>query len=337
MKKYISFVFVLFLLVIPLFGQAEFYVDMTNPEDLRNPEGNLEYLIVSGDCLWNLADKFYDDPWKWPEIFDANPYVKNPHWIFYDNWLVIPGIFEEKSLVSTPEEDLTLGSESDAMEIDPDSGSESDSVLTDEISGISETAADVESVSESELDTEIKIVKEEFGEILAETATAVAIDTEVDETSTMKEYYSRCGRKGFGLGFQVGYPLIEPPNEQEGPNYGLFIGIPLGIESGPFNLGIGAAILTYDFKDIYPGVGLLANLCINDLLQIDSPLTFQLGGGLFYVIGGGLGAGGGTSVGIPLGNSPFSLRLYAAAGTYQDESDEYNNWGNTGVLLMYSF
>ncbi|MEE9574424.1 MAG: hypothetical protein V3W20_15315, partial [Candidatus Neomarinimicrobiota bacterium] len=112
MKKYISFVFVLFLLVIPLFGQAEFYMDMTNPEDLRNPEGNLEYLIVSGDCLWNLADKFYDDPWKWPEIFDANPYVKNPVWIFYDNWLVIPGIFEEKSLVSTPEEDLTLGSES---------------------------------------------------------------------------------------------------------------------------------------------------------------------------------------------------------------------------------
>ncbi len=330
----------MFLIVIPLFGQAEFFVDMTNPGELANPEGNLEYLIVPGDCLWNLADKFYHDPWQWPKIFNANPYVKNPHWIFYDNWLIIPGVFEEKSMAYISEEDLTPDSEKDTLKMDPDSSLESELETTDEISDVSETeavaVAETESVSETLKDTETKIVKDEIGELPAETAMAAAPDIEVDERSARKEKDSQCRRGGFSLGFQVGYPLIDLPNEEEGPNYGLFIGTPFSVESGPFDLGVGAAILTYDFKDIYPGIGLLGKLCINDLLQLDSPLTFQFGAGIFYVIGGGLGTGGGTAVGIPLGDSPFSLRLYAATGTYQDESNEYNNWGNTGVLLMYS-
>jgi hypothetical protein len=324
MNKYTSFITILFLLVIPLFGQAEFFVDMTNPEDLENPDDNLEYLIIPGDCLWNLADKFYDDPWKWPEIFNANSYVKNPHWIFYDNWLVIPGILMEKSMAAAAEDDDAKVSKCDTLDKEPVSE------MVDKTSDVSETEAGAEVEPEPQIDEETVAVP-------AETAEVVTIDVETDETSAWQKEYSRCGRTGFNFGIQVGYPLIELPNEEEGSNYGLFIGTPIGVAFGPLDVGIGAAILTYDFKDIYPGVGLLGNLCLNDLLQLDTPLKFQLGGGLFYVVGGGLGTGGGISVGIPLGESPFSLRFYAAAGTYQDDSDETNSWGNTGALLMYSF
>lgn len=55
----------------------------------------VEYTIVKGDCLWFIAGRFYNDPFLWPEIHGANPYIKDPHWIYPDDTLIIPGITPE--------------------------------------------------------------------------------------------------------------------------------------------------------------------------------------------------------------------------------------------------
>ncbi len=40
------------------------------------------YIVVKGDTLWDISDKFLENPWVWPEIWQVNPQIENPHLIF---------------------------------------------------------------------------------------------------------------------------------------------------------------------------------------------------------------------------------------------------------------
>lgn len=62
------------------------------PPPSRPPPARI-HIVVKGDCLWNIARKYYgpNSGSTWPRIFDANRgQIKDPHLIFPGQKFVIP-------------------------------------------------------------------------------------------------------------------------------------------------------------------------------------------------------------------------------------------------------
>ena len=53
------------------------------------------YTVRRGDTLWDISAKFLTKPWLWPEIWQANPQVRNPH-------LIYPGDVLNLSFINGP-------------------------------------------------------------------------------------------------------------------------------------------------------------------------------------------------------------------------------------------
>ena len=49
-------------------------------QETKETEG--VYTIKKGDTLWDISSKFLKDPFLWPKLWERNPYITNPHWIY---------------------------------------------------------------------------------------------------------------------------------------------------------------------------------------------------------------------------------------------------------------
>ena len=69
----------------------------------QEPVQEREHVVKKGDTLWDISAFYLNDPFKWPSIYQANTaVVEDPHWIYPDEVLTIPGVYAATEPVAEP-------------------------------------------------------------------------------------------------------------------------------------------------------------------------------------------------------------------------------------------
>src|SRR5215212_4822331 len=73
----------LFIACGTVFAQAA-----TAPLTLK-PDAPERYIVVPGDTLWAISQRYTDSPWRWPELWNLNrDQIRNPH-LIYPGYVIV--------------------------------------------------------------------------------------------------------------------------------------------------------------------------------------------------------------------------------------------------------
>jgi len=86
----------------------------TSPLAIK-PDAPDRYIVVPGDTLWGISQRYTDSPWRWPELWNMNKeQIRNPH-------LIYPGYV---LILDRERGQLTIAQPGGARESEPGSGAQ---------------------------------------------------------------------------------------------------------------------------------------------------------------------------------------------------------------------
>src|ERR1043166_498171 len=82
------------------------------PDPATYPPSSKTYKIQRGDTLWPLAQKLYNNAYLWPQLWEANTWITDSHWIYPGDVLLVQGeVTEQAAAGVTPRPASPRGSE----------------------------------------------------------------------------------------------------------------------------------------------------------------------------------------------------------------------------------
>jgi hypothetical protein len=101
--------FLRLILPIPLALALAFSSNLPADTVKLAPDHPDEYVVAKDDTLWDISSRFLQDPWLWPELWQINPAIKNPH-------LIYPGdIIRLEYIEGKPVVTVTRGNDASAL------------------------------------------------------------------------------------------------------------------------------------------------------------------------------------------------------------------------------
>ncbi|MFH0924574.1 MAG: LysM peptidoglycan-binding domain-containing protein [bacterium] len=104
-----KFYFFLFSLIVAL----QIYHLLTPSQVVNSEDIPQIHTVKKGDTLWTISEQYLKDPFRWPQIWAKNKYVKNPHWIYPGDILKL-----KEELTFTQQEELSKQSEETQQEVE---------------------------------------------------------------------------------------------------------------------------------------------------------------------------------------------------------------------------
>ena len=77
--RILSTLILFIFLLIPVFPGSQ---PAAQAQQTVKYETGFYYTVQKGDTLWDLSQKFSDTPWQWPEMWQENSQIANPHRIY---------------------------------------------------------------------------------------------------------------------------------------------------------------------------------------------------------------------------------------------------------------
>lgn len=59
------------------------------------------YIVKEGDTLWDLSDEFLKDPFAWPDLWENNRHIQDPHWIYPGDSIYFGDSIREEPMLRT--------------------------------------------------------------------------------------------------------------------------------------------------------------------------------------------------------------------------------------------
>ena len=80
---------------------GDHYTAYNPPDPSTYAPGAKTYTIKGGDTLWGLAQQFYKNAYLWPQLWEANTWITDAHWIYPGDTLLVEGETSANANVAT--------------------------------------------------------------------------------------------------------------------------------------------------------------------------------------------------------------------------------------------